>query len=491
MEHRSSGKTVSNVKDEEHGIDVGDIDISNSIDRHGSMTTKRLQRFWQKLTVRAAIEVNGIQPVPIEERNEHRVFNVFTVWFTLSTNLLPIVTGMVGTLSYGLSLRDAALVILFFCILCCVPTAYLATLGPKTGMRQMVQARFSFGYYLVSIPVILNLATLTGFVVIDSVIGGLTLSSVTSVAFCGFKVLHQYERYAWIPALIALVVATGCGGTHLRDQAPTQPATAQTILSFGGLVAGFLIPWAVLASDFATYMPPNTPSIKIFAYTYSGLFLPTVLLMTLGAAIGGAVPQYPSWQAGYDATSAGGILAAMLEPAGGFGKFLVVLLSLSILGNISATMYSISLNFQLLVPWLVRTPRAVFCVVVTAIAIPVSIRAAVSFFNSLENFIGIIGYWSAAFVAVVTCEHIIFRGSDSRNYDHLAWNESSLLPSGVPAILAAVLSFGLVIPCMNQVWYTGPIAVHTGDIGFEMALVVTAVLYVPLRHVEVKMKGKA
>ena len=92
--------------------------------------------------------------------------------------------------------------------------------------------------------------------VIDSVVGGLTLSSVTSgqltptvgiviidilsllVAFCGFKVLHQYERYAWIPALIALVVATGCGGSRLKDQAPTQPASAQTTLSFAGLVAG-------------------------------------------------------------------------------------------------------------------------------------------------------------------------------------------------------------------------------------------------------------
>ncbi|KAK4495603.1 hypothetical protein PRZ48_012871 [Zasmidium cellare] len=502
-------KTQSNVRTEERDVETGDGDTTNSIEDNPPANDSRMEGLWHKLTHRGAIESNGIQPVPEEERNDVRVFNIFTVWFTLSTNLLPIVTGMVGTLSYGLSLRDAALIILFFCMLCTVPTAYLATLGPKTGMRQMVQARFSFGYYLVSIPVILNLATLTGFVIIDSVIGGLTLSSVTSgsltptigivivdilallIAFCGFRILHQYERYAWIPALIALVVATGCGGSHLRDQAPTEPATAQTVLSFAGLVAGFLIPWAALASDFAIYMPPNTPSTKIFAYTYTGLCLPTILLMILGAAIGGAVPPNPTWQAGYDATSAGGILAAMLEPAGGFGKFLVVLLSLSILGNISATMYSISLNFQLLVPWLARIPRAVFCIIITAIAIPVSIRAAVSFFHSLENFIGIIGYWSAAFVAVVTSEHIIFRKSNPAEYDHLAWNDSTLLPSGVPAILAAVLSFGLIIPCMNQVWYTGPIAVHTGDIGFEMALVVTGILYISFRHVEIKIRGKA
>lgn len=64
-----------------------------------------------------------------------------------------IVTGMAATLSFGLSLRVASLIILFLTLLCTIPVAYLATIGPKTGMRQMIQARFSFGYYLVCVPV--------------------------------------------------------------------------------------------------------------------------------------------------------------------------------------------------------------------------------------------------------------------------------------------------------------------------------------------------
>jgi purine-cytosine permease-like protein len=52
---------------------------------------------------------------------------------------------MAGTLGYGLSLRDASLVIIFFNLICCIMTAFLGTLGPKTGMRQVIQARFSFG----------------------------------------------------------------------------------------------------------------------------------------------------------------------------------------------------------------------------------------------------------------------------------------------------------------------------------------------------------
>lgn len=431
-----------------------------------------------------------------------------TVFFKLLIIRFRIVTGMVGTLSYGLSLRDASLVILFFCIISTVPPAYLATYGPKTGMRQMIQARYSFGYYLVSIPVLLNLATLTGFCVIDSITGGQTLSAVTDggsltptvgiviiailallVSFCGFKVLHFYERYAWLPAFIAIVVAVGCGGKHLKQQVSTESPTAGTVLSFGALIAGFLIPWAALASDFATYMHPRTPSVKVFSYTYAGLFLPTILLMVLGAAIGGATSNVPSWQTGYNENSAGGVLAAMLQPAGGFGKFLTVVLSFSILGNIAATMYSITLNFQILIPWLMRIPRFVFSVIITAIVIPVAIRAAGSFFDNLENFIGVIGYWSAAFVAVIIVEHTLFRRSDFSAYDSAVWDVPSKLPSGVAALGAAACSFALIIPCMDQIWYVGPIAKTTGDIGFEVALGVTALLYVPFRAFEVRFQG--
>ena len=46
---------------------------------------------------------------------------------------------------YGLNLRDSSLVILFFTLLTTLLPAYLATLGPKIGMRQMLQARYSFG----------------------------------------------------------------------------------------------------------------------------------------------------------------------------------------------------------------------------------------------------------------------------------------------------------------------------------------------------------
>lgn len=125
-----------------------------------------------------------------------------------------------------------------------------------------------------------------------------------------------------------------------------------------------------------------------------------------------------------------------------------------------------------------------------ASVIPVSIRAATDFFASLENFIAVISYWSAAMVAVLVTEHLVFRKGRYETYDHDAWNCASRLPLGIAAIASGALSFALVIPCMAQTWYVGPIAMTTGDLGFEMAFVVTGLLYLPLRSLEKKYTGR-
>jgi purine-cytosine permease-like protein len=125
---------------------------------------------------------------------------------------------------------------------------------------------------------LLNLATVTGFVIIDCVIGGTTLAAVSPgaisvdvgivilavialfISFCGYRVLHEYERYAWIFATVAIIVATGYGGKNLSQQVDTEPATASTVLSFAGLIAGYLIPWGGLSSDFSIYIRPDAPA---------------------------------------------------------------------------------------------------------------------------------------------------------------------------------------------------------------------------------------
>jgi hypothetical protein len=43
---------------------------------------------------------------------------------------------------------------------------------------------------------------------------------------------------------------------------------------------------------------------------------------------------------------------------------------------------------------------------------------------------------------------------------------------------------------MDETWYTGPIAKVTGDLGFEVAVILSVVIYIPCRMLEIKWAGR-
>ncbi|PFH47937.1 hypothetical protein AMATHDRAFT_76967 [Amanita thiersii Skay4041] len=452
------------------------------------------------------VESRGIIPVPIEERTDRTVSKIFFIWFSANFNILSFSAGTLGPVIFGLGLRDTCLCILFFDLLCFAFPSYFTVWGPKLGMRQMIASRYSFGFYGIIIPCILNLIGMCGFCILNCILGGQTLAATADgdlswavgiviiavisllVSFCGLSILNWYERLAWIPVFITFVVALGVGGKHLSSPPPETPATAASVLSFASTLAGFAITYSPLSSDFTSYFHPEVSSQKLFWYSYFGFLIPSVTLQCLGAAVAIAATSVPAWGDAYAGGNVGGLLAAMLSPTKGFGKFLTVLLSLSVAGNIAATFYSFTLNLQVFLPFLLVVPRYVFSIVATAIVIPIAIVGAHKFYETLVNFLGLIGYWAAAYVAILLVEHFLFRRNDPTQYDVRIWDKPRRLPSGIPALAAGIASFGLVVPCMAQVWFTGPIAHTTGDIGFEVAFAVSAVLYVPLRALEIRIR---
>lgn len=193
--------------------------------------TNRSLTFWRQIQRIPGFERQGIDPIVPENRTERHYINFFSLYFSMNFNLLAVSTGMSGTLSFGLSLRDASLVAIFFGILCAIVPAYITTWSPKTGLRQMFFARHVFGQVTMRrglyiradnaevsmalpIPVVCNLATVTGFVLIGAIIGAQALSAANLgalsinagivilalinfiITFCGNKVLHQFDRYA-------------------------------------------------------------------------------------------------------------------------------------------------------------------------------------------------------------------------------------------------------------------------------------------------------
>ncbi|KAF9048223.1 hypothetical protein BDZ89DRAFT_1057799 [Hymenopellis radicata] len=457
---------------------------------YGSYSTR-----WSRRLLTWGIEGRGTIPVQPEDRTDTQYFKNFFLWFSFNCNILSFSAGSLGLLT---------------------------TWGPKLGLRQMIQARYSFGYFGVIVPCIFNLIGMCGFCILNCILGGQTLASVAgghlswryacainsqrgliaiqcryrhhlshiAVSFCGIKVLSWYERVSWVPVVIVFVVALGVGGKHISNVPAAEPATAAAILSFASTIAGFVITYSGLSSDFTIYFRPDTPSMRLFLYSYLGFLLPIVTLQCLGAAVTASAALVPEWEAGYAGGNVGGLLEAMLHPAKGFGKFLTVLMSLSVAGNIAPTFYSFSLNVQVFIPILYLVPRYVFSIIATAVVLPIAIVGAHKFYDTLVNFLGLIGYWASAFVAVILVEHFVFRRNDPSAYDIRSWNKPRELPWGIAALAASIGCFGLVVPCMEQTWFVGPIGKTTGDIGFEVAFFLAGLLYYPLRKLEIKYQGR-
>ncbi|CAE6426691.1 unnamed protein product [Rhizoctonia solani] len=463
---------------------------SESYDEHkdvGSSFIKRL-RTW-------GVESRGIYPVLPEHRTDPQFSKSFFVWCvivqlehliveffprSLSTctyESCSFSEGTVGVLVYGLTFRQAAGVIVGFNLLSALPPAYFSTFGPKLGLRQMVQARYSFGQLVRYHRARSVQPTLDDGIQhpqrnprrTDAQCGVRRQDELErrnrcyQISFFGYRILNWYERVAWFPVLVMYLVVLGVGGRHLmhgHEEAPLAPV--KSVLSFGATVAAFIISYAALMSDYTNYMRVDVASWRVFLFSYLGLLLPTASIQLVGAAFAASLPSNPSWQAGYDAAGIGGLIDAVLSPTNGFGKFLTVLLALS-----SPTLYSFGISSQVVLPFTARLPRYVFSIAGTGILIPLAIVGSTRFEETLVDFLGLVGYWSSTFVAVIAVEHVVIRKRDWSAYDISAWNAPRRLPPGIAALGACVCTFGLIVPCMDQVWFTGPIAKTTGDIGFE------------------------
>ncbi|OBZ77733.1 Phosphatidylinositol N-acetylglucosaminyltransferase gpi3 subunit [Grifola frondosa] len=434
------------------------------------------------LIASAAIRIDPILPA---DRNDNKLYQFFFVWFSSNMNILSFGTGSAGPAFFGLGLREALITLLVVDVISCAVPAYFAVFGPKLGLRSMVHARYSWGYYGAILPSALTVFSMQGFLILNCIIGGQALASVSDhlndtlgivivgvislmVTFFGYRVIHWYETIAWIPNVITFIVMLGIGGKHLGNiPSPPAPASAAMILSFATTTASTMISWCIMTPDYGVYHTERASRTRIFSYSYAGFLTASIPSHMLGAAFAAAAPFVPSWKIGFDnGNSVGGLLEAVLSSSGGFGKFLTVLVALSVPSACAPTMYTFGSSFMTIHPLFARIPRYVYTIVSEAILIPVAIVGATHFYNTFVDILNVIGYWSAVFAAIVLVEHFIFRKDDFLRYDLKDWNQAGQLPPGIAAMFAFLCACGIIIPCMSQAWYTGPIAHEgTGDIG--------------------------
>lgn len=74
--------------------------------------------------------------------------------------------------------------------------------------------------------------------------------------------------------------------------------------------------------------------------------------------------------------------------------------------------------------------------------------------------------------------------------DPAIWDDGKALPSGIPAIATFVIGWGPIVCGMDTVWLRGPLAEIVGDLGWELAIITAIVVYIPLRTLEIKYRGR-
>ncbi|RDX42874.1 hypothetical protein OH76DRAFT_1447780 [Lentinus brumalis] len=491
--------------------------LVTEVDNVAHEAKTKVGRFLLKVTTQLArwgLEVNGISPIPDEQRTDRRLYQFFFVWFSANANIFTLSAGSVGPAYYGLGILDSFYIIILVDIITCAFPSFFATFGPKLGTRSMVQSRFSWGYYGAIIPSILNVLSMQGYLVVNAIISGQALAAVSSslnptlgiviialislvITFCGCKVLHWYELLIWIPNVVAFVVMLIVGGKQLAAAPLTnsEPATAASLVTFGTSLAATVVSWSTLTPDYGVYHDRKASPWRVFWYTYLGFLVSSMPAHMLGAAFAAAATSVPSWQAGLgDGNDVGGLVAAILRPTGRGGKFLLVMLSLTAPSACAPTMYTVCTSFMTVHRAFARLPRFVVAVVSTAILIPIAIVGASSFYETFVDILALIGYWTAPFCAIVMTEHFLFRRTYAAYAVRAAWDDPHHLnlPRPWPALCALAASIVFIVLCMQQVWFTGPVARRgTGDLGMILGFVVSVPVYAGARCLEAKLKGRS
>ncbi|KAH8553659.1 NCS1 family nucleobase:cation symporter-1 [Umbelopsis sp. PMI_123] len=458
------------------------------------------------------IEIQGIKPVPDTHRTHTRISDNFTMWFSVNTTLANLAIGTLAIPIFGLGFWDSFSVILVCNAIAVAPGAFFVTFGPRYGMRQMILSRYSFGIYGGILAALVNVVVCVGWSVINSILAAQLLTSVSNgklpvwaaililsfitviIAIFGYRIVHHYERFSWLPMWIIFFIILGEAAHHMTYTpiTATGATEAGNWLSFAASVVGYNPGWVTCAADYSVNQPSSFDRRVVFILAFLGSYIPSVLLQTLGVGLTTGFPSNPSWADAFDSNSTGGLIGEVLSPLGGFGKFLLVLLALGIIACNVPNGYSVALSFQTISTTLVKIPQWAWTIVGCIVYTIIACFGANHFSDILENFLLILAYYAAPYTMVIIIEHGVFRRDGIYNVED--WNNQKKLPIGVAAVGAVLIGFAFAMLGMNQVWFVGPFAKkigeYGGDIGFELAIAFSTLSYLVLRPIERRLVGR-
>lgn len=320
---------------------------AGELENRGPRWLQTVQHYSNLLDRKLHIESRGIERVLPTERDENlNYLDMMFLWFSCSAVISTVATGILAGPSWlGLSVTNGFLAVFFGTSLGAACAAFMGTFGPRLGLRQIILARFSFGWYGGKLVALVNAITELGWCLVGVVIGGQILNYISGgscptvvgiiilsilsfvIAGFGYNIVHFYERYAFIPGFIATIILCAVASRHFDSGAPNVSHGATFSGSFltmiticFGSASGFL----PIASDYYITYPATTPRWKTFSLTWVGITVPMVFFQSVGLAIGGSLGSTPEWMEVYTTKGYGALIGTALKPVHGFGTFLMV-----------------------------------------------------------------------------------------------------------------------------------------------------------------------
>jgi NCS1 family nucleobase:cation symporter-1 len=427
------------------------------------------------------VEPGGAEFIPLSERHG-RPLQLFWTWTSPNMEFATIFVGVLAVAGFGLGFWSAALALLLGSAIGGVTQGLLSQRGPKYGVPQMVLSRLGFGYWGNILPAGLNSVTAgIGWFAVNSVSGALALNVLThlpevlclliivavqlAVAFFGYNLVHVFERYAFPILTIIFVIASVVILSKSHPGASHHTIPGAWLLTFGAAF-GYAVGWNPYASDYTRYFKPDTNKRAIALWAGLGLFISCAFLEIVGAAVATAVKP------GDALGGPGGMTSLLATPLAD-----LTLLAIA-LGAVSANVlniYSGALSFTAL-----------------GIRLPLSLRRAIvalgfgiiGFFlawsglsnagTKYENFLLIIAYWIAPWLAVFFSDQLLRKDPD----ETLLFDKRHLNWAGPVAMLVGMgISIGFF---SNQTEYIAPVPAHVGAVGdltFEVGFLITAAVY--------------
>ena len=449
----------------------------------------------ERTLVRYNLEARGIQRVLPEHRHSTQrlgFIQVSLLWISINLTANSITLGMLGPAVFYLSFLDSALCAILGMLVGSVPVAYVATFGPRSGNRTMVFTRYIMGWWPSKLIVILTLIVLIGYSLIDVVVAGQMLSAVSpdndlsiivgivitavitwAITTFGYSVFHYYERYAWLPQLVVVMILAGVSGPkfdlYSNLSAGTDSRTlAGNRLSFFSLTLSASITYAEVGADYFVYYPENSSRTKIFICTLVGLAISFTPMYIIGIGLGSGMFSNSAWEHAYK-TSQGALIVEGYRPLGSFGSFCSVIMALGLVSNIVAPTYASGIDWQALGRYFEKVPRIVWNTFSVVIYTVCAIAGRAHLAEIFTNFLALMGYWVSIWVAIILEEHFIFRKYRGMGWNWEAWNDRQKLPVGIAAMVAFLIGWVGAILCMAQVWYIGPISALIGEYGGDVS----------------------